>query len=370
MPDNSTYHRRDPLAARSAKPRRLHNVPKGHLDADELCWRLYAVQAQQRRQDEVQSRHRATFPNAGERPKDGDALTTLRRVGKGLPVEPRSDSSRPLAKASCLSSGNLITELRRLKSARLALDRTSRASLHGRIPGNGQDTLDAYRHTPQEAAEQFTRTTTIDGTRERRLVHNLSRAALEYHLEGVRIDRSALGDPGLTPAVQARVLREDQRYRQRLWNRNQFQCNQIIEEAAKQDERREQEESRYPPNFKGELAKLKVKKSCLRLEVHDLSHDRRRNNTIETAAALFAGPPAQSTSAMSEPRIGVVQNVVHRADWEQVEEVSRRSSFLPPILSKTSSIWTLKAFRTSIGEVKCYPPENRQLSPNQAYSVD
>jgi hypothetical protein len=101
-----------------------------------------------------------------------------------------------------------------------------------------------YHHVPQEAAKQFTRTTTVENRHNSDLVHKLSKQALKFHTQGLRVVPPGAGasagsggasEPALSPVEFTRALQQNQSQRERLLERNQFQRTRILEEAARLD---------------------------------------------------------------------------------------------------------------------------------------
>jgi hypothetical protein len=193
-------------------------VPEGQLDPNDLTRRLYVVLAEQKAHAERRRRAR------GEPSNSKDSVGTAPSA-RGR--ETRQKAAKPPA--------DLITELRRTESTKHTPSHTAAA---GPAPDSQSE---AYHHVPQEAARQFTRTTTVENMRDSNLVHKLSKHALKFHLEGPKALRPSNNDanngpskPALAPAELTRALQQTQSQRDKLLDRNQFQRTRILEEAAAQ----------------------------------------------------------------------------------------------------------------------------------------
>ncbi|KAK4038120.1 hypothetical protein C8A01DRAFT_37960 [Parachaetomium inaequale] len=148
-------------------PKAPARVPEGQFDPDDLTRRLYVVLAEQKALAERKRRARGE----GSSRKDGlgPSSSTRHREARQRPAEPPVD---------------LITELRRTESAK------HKPSSHTAAAAPAPDSQsEAYHHVPQEAAKQFTRTTTVENMRDSNLIHKLSKHALKFHLDGPRATR-------------------------------------------------------------------------------------------------------------------------------------------------------------------------------------
>ncbi|KAH6640823.1 hypothetical protein F5144DRAFT_590223 [Chaetomium tenue] len=199
-------------------------VPAGQLDPNDLTRRLYVVLAEQKAHAERRRRARGEPSNSKD--SVGTALSARSRETRQRAAEPPAD---------------LITELRRTESTK---HKPSHPATTKPAPDSHPE---AYHHVPQEAAKQFTRTTTVENMRDSSLVHKLSKHALKFHLEGPKALRpsgnnnnthhnhSSTSDPTiLAPAELTRALQQNQSQRDKLLDRNQFQRTHILEEATTQ----------------------------------------------------------------------------------------------------------------------------------------
>src|SRR6266536_5759072 len=88
-----------------------------------------------------------------------------------------------------------------------------------------------YHHVPKVAAAAFERTTTPDAMRQ---VHKLAQPAIKAHLEQLTIDDPLPGVP-VTSLKKTQAMDQAMIERDLLRNRNQFQWDQAMEEAAEAD---------------------------------------------------------------------------------------------------------------------------------------
>ncbi|KAK4142956.1 uncharacterized protein C8A04DRAFT_37833 [Dichotomopilus funicola] len=256
-------------------------VPEGQVDPEELSRRLYVVLAEQKALAERKRRHRGEVPAR----KDVVAhLTSSRRreAARTKPAEPPTDSATDLGKTVSATSRN-----------------APRTGGEATVPAAAQQ--EPYHHVPQEAAKQFTRTTTVDNMRDSSLVHKLSKNALKFHLDGGRQARPAGNtnntnpntnpqEPpaAIAPAELTRALQQTQAERERLLDRNQFQRTSALEDAARQDQH-------APPapkqqhTFQGELARILPRSNSTKHQNHS-----RRYSTGTTADILAHSSTADS----------------------------------------------------------------------------
>ena len=252
-------------------------VPEGQLDPNDLTRRLYVVLAEQKAHAERRRRARGEPSNSKD--SVGTALSGRGRETRQKTAEPPAD---------------LITELRRTESTK---HKPSHPATSGPAPDSQSE---AYHHVPQEAAKQFTRTTTVENMRDSNLVHKLSKHALKFHLEGPKALRTGGGntnantntkdngpsEPALAPAELTRALQQTQSQRDKLLDRNQFQRTRILEEAAAAQPHHHQQ----PPQrrtLEDELSRLLPGGGSHHYPTHTAKHLRRNStgNTITDPAA-------------------------------------------------------------------------------------
>jgi hypothetical protein len=136
-----------------------------------------------------------------------------RRIKEGEPFDPEELSRRLTAH---IAEQKLKTQLRR----------EARAAKAAAAQKNG-----VYHHVPKVAAADFERTTTPDGMRH---VHKLSQPAAKAYLEHLKLDD---GIPGsvVTNLQRTQALDQAVLEKEMLRNRNQFQWDRVMEQAAEAD---------------------------------------------------------------------------------------------------------------------------------------
>jgi hypothetical protein len=206
-------------------------LAEGQFDPDDLTRRLYVVLAEQKAHAERRQRTRAELSSR----KDGLGLSSSIRHRNGLRLS-RETREKPAGPPA-----DLVTALRRSGSAKHNPSHTAATQM---APEDAAAPSEPYHHVPQEAAKQFTRTTTVENRRNSDLVHKLSKQALKFHTEGIRAVHPGAGasasnggasETALSPAELTRALQQSQSHRERLLERNQFQRTRILEEAARLD---------------------------------------------------------------------------------------------------------------------------------------
>ncbi|KAH6688333.1 hypothetical protein F5X68DRAFT_79190 [Plectosphaerella plurivora] len=199
------------------------------------------------------------------------------------------------------------------------------------------DTAHEEAYVPQNAAAQFERTTTTtkttaaDSKTHQGNVHRLSRRAMKSHLADV----TTLIEPGATTAETARALKKAQHEREKVLDRNQFQRDRRLEEAAEADQERE----------------LRNRQLQMRSIEARLSGARFSEDNDETAPRLsgsdFLKKLESRESAADGRECAELPHDVneHRVDWTQSDErddARTKDKGAAPRLRKPESIWTLK----------------------------
>ncbi|KAI1175730.1 hypothetical protein F4777DRAFT_578697 [Nemania sp. FL0916] len=245
------------------RPQRLH--PKSQpFDPDDLRRRLYVVMAEREAQDVKRQRHRvdALLPAKraqGEREYDIQpqqqhrhtfiehltTSTTTKAHAMTWP-EPGHDyppiwgpASAPVSKPPPSSSSRKDkTRLRRTKIAAPSEPSQPPAAENLQTPPDASTGGVGYRHVPDQAATQFSRTTTSTGMQSKdnnnnnnnktsssssTAVHRLSKAAVKFHSEGVSAADRQLIDSSITPGRQRSLIQRARTEHERLQARNQFQ---------------------------------------------------------------------------------------------------------------------------------------------------
>ncbi|KAK3297616.1 uncharacterized protein B0H64DRAFT_473702 [Chaetomium fimeti] len=261
-------------------------VPEGQFDPNELTRRLYVVLAEQKVHAERRRRARGETSNQ----KDGHG-----QVSSSRSKEARQKAAEPPA--------DLITELRRTES-------TKHKPSHPATAGPGPDSQsEAYRHVPQEAAKQFTRTTTVENMRDTSLIHKLSKHALKFHLEGPKSVRPGGGsngapEPALAPGELTRALQQTQTQRNQLLDRNQFQRTRTLEEAARLEHPHPHAAPRRTHTLEDELSRILPGSSSH----HSSSQAKhlRRNSTGNTVTTHPTDNPATTTTTTTHARHSLI----------------------------------------------------------------
>lgn len=285
-----------PAARATTRPKqRSQSQYPDRLDPQDLTRRLNVVLAEQKARSERRKRAKAEAARAAE---SGGAATVA--VAPAQPETTHPDTARP--------------------------HRSTDDAAHE----------EAY--VPQTAAAQFERTTTTkttaaDSKTHQSHVHRLSRRALKFHLSGPTIP--ALTDPAATTADQARALKKAQQEREKVLERNQFQRDRLLEEAA------EAEQERELRNRQLQLHSIEAR----------LSGARFSEDHGETAPRLsgsdFLKKLESRESAVDGLECAELPHDVneHRVDWTQSDErdgAGPKDKSAGPRLRKPESIWTLK----------------------------
>lgn len=175
-------------------------------------------------------------------------------------------------------------------------------------------------YIPQNAASQFATTTTADNMTNPRVIHRLSHKALKFHLSGPNAAIPA--DSNTAPIDQSRALRDAQEQRDRVYERNQFQRDRILEAAAEADEEREKQQPKH--SFEDYLSNSRRSQDVAkRMSGGDPLAVQKSQDTVESNAAI---PPHDPNE--------------HRVDWTQSDEPTGGKS--KSKLRKPESIWTLR----------------------------
>lgn len=236
-----------------------------------------------------------------------------RRVKNGEPFDPEELSRRLSAH---LAEQKLKAERRR--AARVAKETTNQQEV--------------YHHVPMMAAAAFERTTTPDVMRH---VHKLSQPALKQHLEHLSLDDASLQLTGLqrTQALDKAVIESGL-----LRNRNQFQWNHDMEEAAEVDVERNVYKSPQR-TFTSEFAYLRS------------WHEKVAERPLSTGDVF----PEEDESPITSKATCKSKLVFDgRNDWEQRDERvdlgKTTKEKYNPFLRKKDSIWILKSRKAKHGK--------------------
>ena len=200
------------------------------------------------------------------------------------------------------------------------------------------------------AALAFERTTTPEAMRQ---VHKLSKPAIKAQLERPSLEETAPGHP-LSSLHRTQALDQANLEREMLRNRNQFQWDHEMEEAAHAD--MERDLYKLPQRtFNSDFAHLKGK------------HKKSAPRPLSTGDVCWEEePPHIPTKPKGPVR---PQNDGHdRHDWAQREEVGeiRKKERTSPFLRKMESSWILMgkkeklSLKQDIGNLRPSPEGHRK----------
>jgi hypothetical protein len=188
-----------------------------------------------------------------------------------------------------------------------------------------QDTV--YHHVPKVAATAFERTTTPDAMRQ---VHKLAQSAIKAHLEQLTIDDPLPGVP-VTSLKKTQAMDQAMIERDLLRNRNQFQWDQAMEEAAEADVYRDV----YKPpqrTFIDEFAHLRG------------GHVQKNTRPLSTGDVFSEDDDAHATTKTKPKPKPAGYDGNDRHDWAQRDdeaESGRKKEGPTLFLRKKESSWIL-----------------------------
>jgi hypothetical protein len=312
------------------KQQRSH--PKSQpFDPEDLRRRLYVVIAEREAQQEKRQREwvDALPAKKAQVEREGDAQhlyierfaatsaarsssETVARSGRSLSMALAMSMPKPKAKSS-------LQDKLRHKPSKTATYEIEPA-------GTGTNSGAGYRHVPEQAAAQFSRTATSDGMREKSLVHSLSKAALRFYTDGVSsADREAIKS-SITPGKQQSLLQRARSQRDRQHGRNQFQGPK----SAGDDGISWRRLSR---SIVSETAIPEEDGVSTLADLHLHTHPNPGDNIRDVQS--------------DETLVDALTANQHRIDWTQSDEMlphekKGMNMKLPPLLRKTGSILTLK----------------------------
>ncbi|KAI3327876.1 hypothetical protein HD806DRAFT_519810 [Xylariaceae sp. AK1471] len=315
--------RADMAKQQHKKQQRLH--PKSQpFDPDDLRRRLHVVIAEQEAQKEKRQRERVDALPAKkaqvQRDRDAQhlyiehlAATSATRALSEMAVR----AGRPVTMPKPKSKPSLQDKLR-LKSSKIATSDIEDTSA-------GTGTGASYRHVPEEAAAQFSRTATSERMREKSLVHSLSKAALRFYVDGVSSAERVAIESSITPGKQRNLLQRARSQRDRHHGRNQFQGARVSGDDGRRS-------SKYWPGGISEAAILEEDGISALADLHLHAHNQNPGDDGDVHSS-------------DETLVDAVTANQHRIDWTQSDEMlphEKKGMRLPPLLRKTSSILTLK----------------------------
>lgn len=316
----------------SGKPRHRAHPKSQPFDPEDLRRRLYVVIAEREAQNEKRTRqHVDSMPAKWaqvERERDIQRLyiehlaatTTTTWMPEVTAPPPRPSTTVPKSRLQ-----QSIQDKIRQRSSMIAAP--------SEPPDSDTAECPKYRHIPDQAAAQFSRTATSSGMQgEKAAVHSLSRAALRLYVEGTSsADRSAI-DSSITPGKQRKIMQRAQSQRDKQHGRNQFQ------ESRMEDGRRRSSKSgpgtndkaRSEDERKGSISAL----ADLHLHAYPSQGDDGADNGNNTNNGVQSSEETLVDSATANE---------HRVDWTQSDEMlPHEKSGAAKFLRKTTSILTLK----------------------------
>lgn len=320
------------------KPQRLH--PKSlALDPEDLRRRLYVVIAEQEALKDRRQRHRVDDASPAnraqaERERDTQHLY-IDRLPNTSTIWPVPDITMP-AREPRPGSAPIFKPLSRQDKTRR---RTSMvASSNTADTTTDPNTGTSYRHIPEQAAAQFSRTTTSNGMQgDKSAVHSLSQTAVRFYVEGASsVDRQAI-ESSITPGRQRNLLQQARTQREQQHGRNQFQSAK--DEGVRWRRRSQPGPGPGPGTGETMMPEEDGVSALADLHLHAYSghHEER-----------FGGGGGGDELYSSEETLvdGGAANE-HRIDWSQSDELLPHEKkglkmSIPPLLRKTGSILTLK----------------------------
>ncbi|KAI1117545.1 hypothetical protein F5Y14DRAFT_448002 [Nemania sp. NC0429] len=333
------------------KPQRLH--PKSSaLDAEDLRRRLYVVIAEREAQKQRRERHRADDASPArraqtERERDTQHLYIDRLPNTStiwpapdvtLPTREPRPGSAPISKPVVSRQDKTRRRTSMAMPFKLADTTTT---------DDDANTGAGYRHVPDQAAAQFSRTTTSNGMNgdNKPAVHSLSQTAVRFYAEGASFaDRQAI-ESSITPGKQRSLLHHAQTQREQQHGRNQFQGA----EGVVRWRRRSQPAPGPGPGIgigirepiasgEDEISAL----AALHLHTYAGQDEARRGG------GGGGGGGGDTLHSSEETLVDGATANEHRIDWSQSDEMLPHEKkgglkmSIPPLLRKTGSILTLK----------------------------
>lgn len=331
------------------KQPQLHRPhPKSQpFDPEDLRRRLYVVIAEREAQNERRQRQRVDALPAKkaqvERERDIQHLFIERLAATA--DRPAADS-----KATSRWSGSLSRSNNKLQSSRQdkLRHRASMTASSDSTDRNTSATGGGYRHIPEQAAAQFSRTTTSTGMQggdnHKSLVHSLSRAALRFYSEGPSssADRRAI-DTSITPGRQRSLLQRGRAQQEKQHGRNQFQNADVAAAAGR---------SRQPSTKSGpEKTTMTIEEegghgasalADLHLHTYASQSSGGGGNGGGGSSNGGGGERGGEIHSSEETLVDAATANEHRVDWSQSDELLPHEKRGMKLLRKTTSILTMK----------------------------
>jgi hypothetical protein len=342
---NMSYPQEQPLPKppKATAGKQSHRLaPPQPFDPADLTRRLQAVLVEQKAYSEKKRRARAEIAE-----KQSKEATSSKGHRPEFELSNAGNETRVGIKEKSPNIAVSKSLPERLSHVDLSNSRLDPTRSQRRSSKHDASTTATYHHVPQVAAEQFARTTTAEPATEKGLVHKLSRKALKFHLEGLGSNRAVSAiDANGNPLQHTKALRKAQSYRERLYDRNQFQRTQILEAAAEVDEER-MVRSRNRHTYEGQYAAgtfdYENRKEARRVSMGDMlmNQDANRRGSFGANSSGYALEKTGTAGGIGG--IGVSTIYEHRIDWTQSDETkAKHKPRIGPFLRKADSIWALR----------------------------
>ncbi|KAI1428845.1 hypothetical protein F5Y12DRAFT_636869 [Xylaria sp. FL1777] len=320
------------------KPQRFH--PKSQpFDPEDLRRRLYVVIAEREAQSEKRQRQRVDSLPAKwaqvERERDTQQLY-IERLAATNTATWMPDITAPARRSvGGGGGGGAVPKARQQPSLQDKLRNRHSLVAPSELSDAAANTDECpkYRHVPEQAAAQFSRTTTSGGMQgDKPAVHSLSRAALRLYVEGATsAERSAI-DSSITPGKQRKILQRARSQQERQHGRNQFQETRIAGDEA--------------------ATWRRVNKGGPAGERGAEDHDGSGGGGVSALADLHLHAyPSQGQGqgdgdglrhSSEETLVDTATANEHRVDWTQSDEMLPHERRGAKLLRKTTSILSLK----------------------------
>ncbi|TRX92189.1 hypothetical protein FHL15_006804 [Xylaria flabelliformis] len=314
-----------PGVAKQQYRRQQRQHPKSQpFDPEDLRRRLYVVIAEREAQNEKRQRQRVDAMPAKwaqvERERDMQHLYIESLASKNTtwPAPDMTAPTRRLAPQPKLRSQTSRHNKLRCRTSFFGPSESTDADV------DTDTSPSTYRHIPEQAAAQFSRTTTSAGMQsDKSLVHSLSKAALRFYVEGASsADRQAI-ESSITPGKQRSILQRTRAQHERQHVRNQFQ-DQIESVPWRRPSK---------SGSSGGEGTI-VEEECISALADLHLHTYREQSSVDDRRFSNDDMLVDASTANE-----------HRVDWSQSDELlphEKKGAKLPPLLRKTSSILTLK----------------------------
>ncbi|KAI0806502.1 hypothetical protein GGR55DRAFT_211327 [Xylaria sp. FL0064] len=298
------------------------------FDPEDLRRRLYVVIAEREAQNEKRQRQRVDSLPAKwaqvEREKDVQHMYIERLAAANTATWMPDVTAPPRRSGGAMAKAKQQSSLQDKLRNRLSMVEPSE------IPNTTTDKEECpkYRHIPEQAAAQFSRTATSSGMKgDKSAVHSLSRAALRLYVEGASsADRSAI-DSSITPGKQRKILQRTRSQREKQHERNQFQESRRRSSKSGPSERGGmgmgilEEQEQQGGGAMSALADL---------HLHTYSS---RGGEADAGGLRHSSEETLVDTATANE---------HRVDWTQSDEMLPHERKGSKFLRKTTSILTLK----------------------------